>query len=53
MGANVHVDFVYISELLKDAAVFKHPDIVGYVQLTVDDDNEQILLGARYCFFDP
>lgn len=46
-------DFRFISyeELLKDAAVFKHPDIVGYVQLTVDDDNEQILLGARNFIF--
>ena len=39
--------FLCFSDLLTDVAVFEHPNIVGHVQLTLDDDNGQMLLGAR------
>ena len=39
--------FLCFSDLLSDVAVFEHPNIVGHVQLTLDDDNGQMLLGAR------
>lgn len=46
-------DFRYTSyeELIENVVLFEHPDIVGYVQLTIDKDNDQLLLGARDSLF--
>ncbi|KAK6182805.1 hypothetical protein SNE40_010402 [Patella caerulea] len=46
-------DFRRISynDLMSQVNVFQHNDIEGYVQLTLDDERNQLLLGARDSLF--
>lgn len=43
--------FVYISELAEQVPIFDHTDIVGYTQLTLDEEYDQLLVGARDSIF--
>ncbi|XP_060592413.1 semaphorin-5A-like [Ruditapes philippinarum] len=46
-------DFRYTSyeELIEEAPIFNHEDLVGFTLLTVDEGNDQLLVGARNSIF--
>jgi hypothetical protein len=42
---------LFISELIEEAPIFNHEDLVGFTLLTVDEGNDQLLVGARNSIF--
>lgn len=43
--------FFLFSVLIKTISVFKHEDIIDYTKLTLDNINDQLLVGARDSLF--
>ncbi|XP_067687667.1 semaphorin-5A-like [Haliotis asinina] len=43
--------FTTYEEMESEFQIFSHNDITGYVQLTVDIERDQLLVGARGCLF--